>query len=161
MDFEIFNPRQTVIATCRGICEIFGKKQQKDNGLTLDWHMPVSFDPPMYAIAVGKTRFSYKLISQSKVFAVNFLSSSLKDAAIFFGRHSGQFIDKFQNTEKGEAQRIDCPILRDATAVIECEVINEIEAGDHCIFIGRILYASENVKEKRLFHTKNNKFAVL
>jgi flavin reductase (DIM6/NTAB) family NADH-FMN oxidoreductase RutF len=53
------NPRQTILLTCRW--------KGRDNIMTLDWHTPLSFDPMLYAVSIGKTRFSLNLVKKSKV----------------------------------------------------------------------------------------------
>jgi flavin reductase (DIM6/NTAB) family NADH-FMN oxidoreductase RutF len=149
---EVVNPRQTILVTAR--------YEGKDNIITLDWHMPVSFSPPLYAIAVGKNRFSHDLIKNSKVFVVNFMPFELKDKVLFCGRNSGKDIDKFKEAElkKEESEKIDCPRLKDAIGFLECKVVKEIDAGDHTIFIGVILNQKLKTKKKRLFHTYGDNF---
>lgn len=57
------NQRQTILLTCRA--------EKKDNIMTLDWHMPLSFEPMMHAVSIGKTRYSLELVRKSKVFVVS------------------------------------------------------------------------------------------
>jgi flavin reductase (DIM6/NTAB) family NADH-FMN oxidoreductase RutF len=130
------------------------------NIITLDWHTPLSFVPGMYAISVGKTRFSRKLIQESKAFCVNFMSITQEDAVVYCGRHSGEHIDKFKESglTKVECDNIDCPRIKEALAYIECEVTQEIETGDHILFIGKIVGTKELKKGKRIFHTEANNF---
>jgi len=68
---EITSPRQTILVSCRD--------RIKDNLITVAWHMPASFSPELYAIALGKTRFSCRMIKKSKCFVVNFMPFNLKD----------------------------------------------------------------------------------
>jgi flavin reductase (DIM6/NTAB) family NADH-FMN oxidoreductase RutF len=164
MDFSLINPRQTVLVTCRGKAKILGRETHRDNAIAVDWHMPVSFSPGMYAISITKSRFSYTLIAESKVFAVNFMQFETADKVLFCGRHSGQFIDKFKDTglAKGEAGKIDCPIIADAVGWVECTVEQEIEAGDHVILIGKIVAEHMNKENvRRVFHLGENKFLTI
>ena len=149
---ELSNPRQTILVTTR--------YNNKDNIITLDWHTPLSFEPMLYAIAVGKSRFSLNLIKNSKVFAVNFMPYSKKEEVLFCGRHSGQFKNKFKEAklEKEECQTIDCPAIKDSCNYLECEVINEIKMGDHILFIGKVAKFKNNKNTKRLFHISGDNF---
>jgi flavin reductase (DIM6/NTAB) family NADH-FMN oxidoreductase RutF len=158
--FSIINPRQTVLVTSRADVDVAGKSMEKDDIITLDWHTPLSFNPMLYAVVIAKARFSYKLIHESRVFAVNFMSIDNKKDVIFCGTNSGEFIDKFEETKltKQEADKIDCSVIKESLAVIECEVVNEVEAGDHVIFIGRILGKKLNKEGKRIFHKDNYEF---
>lgn len=146
------NPRQVVLITCR--------YEGKDNILTADWHTPLSFQPMMYAVSIGKTRFSLNLIRKSKVFTVNFISKDMKDAAIYCGYHTGKDKDKFKlaGLEKEECERINCPRLKSALAVLECKVIKEIEVGDHFLFIANVVNAIFKKSDKRLFHLYKKNF---
>ncbi len=156
------NPRQVILVSCRG--EVKARfspgKEIKDNIMTLAWHMPVSFDPPLYAISIGKERYSLNLIKESNVFVVNFMPFELKKEVLFCGRNSGEHIDKFEETglEKEEAERIDCCRIKQALGCLECEVVNQIEAGDHVIIVGKVLNIKENKKGKRIFQVKGDRF---
>lgn len=157
---EITNPRQVILVTSRSKVDILGKEAVKDNIMTLAWHMPCSFNPELYAISVGKQRYSHQLIHESKVFAVNFIPFSLEEKALFCGTHSGEHLDKFEAARltKEECDKIDCCRIKEAIAYIECEVIDEIEAGDHTIFIGKVLNSSVTKHDKRLFQSIGRKF---
>mgnify|MGYP003878682619 CR=1 FL=1 len=146
------NPRQTILLTCRD--------KGKDNVMTLDWHMPLSFDPMMYAVSIGKSRFSLKLIQNSKVFVVNFIPKEMEKEAILCGRSSGRDIDKFEefSIEKEEAKKVNCPRIKNALAWLECEVEKEIETGDHILFIAKVVFAEKRKEGKRLFHLYLDKF---
>ena len=69
-------------------------------------------------------------------------------------------MDKFKETglEKEEADRIDCCMIKQALACLECHVVNEIEAGDHVIIIGKIINIKENKKGKRIYQVKGDTF---
>jgi len=138
---ELTDPRQVILVSSRAEMEIMGNLEVKDNIITIAWHMPVSFNPKLYAIAVGKTRFSADIIKKSKAFVVNFVPFTLKDKALICGTKSGMHIDKFKESglTSEEGTSVDCPRIKEALAYIECEVINEVDAGDHIIFIGKML----------------------
>jgi len=160
MSFLNANPRQSVLITTRAKMDVMGKDIEKDNIVTIDWHMPVSFEPKLYAISIGKTRFSHEMLRKSECFVVNFMPFSLKEPVLFCGRNSGRLIDKFQETKltKKEAQTIDCPIIKQSLAYLECSIISELDSGDHTIFIGKVLKSEEKKKSKRLFHVEKDKF---
>jgi len=160
MSFLNANPRQTVLITTRAKVDILGKETEKDNIVAIDWHMPVSFKPKLYAISIGKTRLSYHMLRSSECFVVNFMPYSLKDKVLFCGRNSGKILDKFKETgfAKTEAQTIDCPIIKQSLAYLECSILSELDAGDHTIFIGKVLKSEEIKKDKRLYHTEEDSF---
>jgi flavin reductase (DIM6/NTAB) family NADH-FMN oxidoreductase RutF len=148
----LVNPRQTVLVTCRS--------GDKDNIIALDWHMPTSFSPELYCISIGKTRFSHRLVSESKVFVVNFMPYELRKKVLYCGRSSGRNVDKFKSTglEKEEASAINCPRIKQALAFLECRVVKEVDTGDHTIFVGEVVNSWERKKGKRIFHLGGDEF---
>ena len=69
-------------------------------------------------------------------------------------------MDKFKETglEKEETDRIDCCRIKKALAYLECHVVNEIEAGDHVIIIGKVLNIGKNKEGKRVYQVKGDTF---
>jgi len=160
-DFKrIINPRQTVLISTRSESEIIGKKSLKNNLIAVDWHTPLSFAPMMYGFAITKQRFSYELVHNSKVFVVNFMPTSLEKDVLLCGRRSGKHIDKFRETglTVEEAEKIDCCKVKEAVATLECEVISEVETGDHVFFIGKVVHSELKKDTKRVFHIIDNEF---
>lgn len=156
----IYGPRQVVLVTSKGRATVMGRDVTKDDIITVAWHMPTSFNPVLYAISIGKTRFSHTLINNSKAFIVNFIPSSLEQKAVLCGTHSGQHIDKFKlaGFTRQEAHYLDCPRIKEAIGFVECEVINKIDTGDHTIFVGKVL-TSEMVRQSpRLYHMEGSDF---
>ncbi|MFC1742245.1 flavin reductase family protein [Nanoarchaeota archaeon] len=157
---DIVNPRQVVLVTVHGKADIMGKEVVKDNIITLTWHCPLSFDPELYGICIGKNRFSYQLIKESKVFCVNFVPYSMKEAAIQCGTSSGANVDKFEKyglTKEG-CEVIDCCAIKEALATLACEVVDEFETGDHVFFVGKVVRKMKREDDKRLFHIGGSGF---
>lgn len=113
----------------------------KYNPMTIGWFMPVSMKPPMFAVAIGKSRHTLTAIQHSKSFVLSFLSEPQSDIARFFGTHSGCLTDKFATIrcETMKADKIDGRIICEAVANFECVVQNQIDSGDHVIFIGEVV----------------------
>ncbi len=105
------------------------------NTFTAAWVMQVSFNPPIVAISINPNHSSYAMIKNSKVFSVNVLKNDQLELAEHFGKHSTA--DKLADIT-WHSDQTGAPILDDAMAFFECEVINECEAGDHMIVVGRV-----------------------
>lgn len=159
---HIAYPRIVALVSTRAVIKSrFSKdKQPKDNLITLSWHMPVSFDPFLYAISISKERYSYGLIKESGVFAVNFLPNKLKKEVLFCGRQSGEVIDKFRETglTREECDKIECPRVKESLGIFECEVVDEIEAGDHQIIIGKVINSVKKADGKKIFQVEGDIF---
>ena len=115
----------------------------KFNSITLEWFMRTSIDPVMFAISIGHTRFSYKCLQENRVFNLCLPSFELKEFTRLSGTKSGSEVDKLKTIEgkwfKGRYAGL--PILKDAAANFECEVITQVESGDHTIYVGKVKYA--------------------
>lgn len=129
--------------------------QGKCNPITLGWSMQTSFDPPMLAISVGKTRYSYELLQAAAAFVVAFPSTSQSADARHFGRFSGREQDKLAavGTPTQPATQIDGVLLAGAVANFECRKVSAHETGDHAIFVGEVVAAHvhEDPSVRRLY----------
>jgi flavin reductase (DIM6/NTAB) family NADH-FMN oxidoreductase RutF len=112
----------------------------------------------MMAIAVAKTHYSIETIRHSKCFTIAYPSSEMSEAALFFGSRSGRDVDKLAefDAQHGQvrcttepAKRIDSVLLADAVANFECTLESETEAGDHIIFVGKVVCSYVNSKPKK------------
>lgn len=149
---KINNPVQVVLTSSR--CK------DKDNLIAMAWWTKVSHKPNLYAISVGKTRFSHDLIKKGKCFTINFMPSKLKNKILFCGKNSGKELDKFEKTglTKIESKKINCFVLKESLAYAECNVIKSIPAGDHTIFVGEVVNEKVKKKGKRPFQIEGTKF---
>ena len=141
-------PEQVVIAIARD-------KNGKANPITLGWTMIASGSPAMMAIAVAATHYSIEAIRHAKSFTIAFPSSEMADAALFFGSRSGRNTDKFAefDCKTQPAEIIDSLLLSDAAANFECELESEAAAGDHIIFIGRVVASHVAAEPKKRLYT--------
>lgn len=141
-------PEQVVIAIARD-------KDGKANPVTLGWTMIVSGSPPMMAIAVAKKHYSIEAITHSKCFTIAFPSAEMADAALFFGSRSGRKVDKFAEFDCAteSAREIDSVLLTDAVANFECTLESQTPAGDHMVFIGKIVCSHISTEPKKRLYT--------
>lgn len=111
------------------------------DALACAWHIALSFDPPLFAVAISPKRYSYKLLKQGKEFTANFLTFDNINIIATLGRTSGRDIDKFATyrIKTTPSSEIETPLLKDAYAAYECRLVRQIKAGDHTLFIGRVL----------------------
>ncbi len=158
----IYNPRQTVLVTCRGIFHHLGKDEEIEDILPLDWHSPASEIPKKYLVLISKKIPSLPLIQNSKVFVVNFMPFSHADHIVKAGMLHGAYHDKFTATglERAPCEKLtDVPRIKDAVGWLECRVEGEFDVGDHILFLGEILYEEEaSTGAKRAFHLDGTRF---
>ncbi|MCL5282747.1 MAG: flavin reductase family protein [Planctomycetes bacterium] len=141
-------PEQIVIAIARD-------KSGKANPITLGWTMFASGNPLMMAIAVAAGHYSIQAIEQSHCFTIAYPSAEMAQAALYFGSHSGRDTDKLAETgcRTEPAKQIDSVLLSDAVANFECVEESRVPAGDHIIYIGRVVAAHINAEPRKRLYT--------
>ncbi|OHB67329.1 MAG: hypothetical protein A2Y76_10980 [Planctomycetes bacterium RBG_13_60_9] len=137
-------PEQVVIAIARD-------KDGRANPVTLGWTMFASGSPLMMAIAVAQGHYTVKAIEHSRCFTIAYPSAEMAGDALFFGSKSGRDVDKFaeSNCKTEPAKQIDSVLLSDAVANFECIEESRVQAGDHVIYIGRVVAAHVNAEPKK------------
>ena len=135
-----------------GAVLVTAESKAKRNVMAVAWIMPVSMNPPLLATSIRADRYTYKLISECKCFAVNIPSFAQAREILMCGRKSGKDTDKFKEAnftvQKGRAT--DTPIIKECVAHIECRVANISKVGDHMLITGEVCaaYASNEIFDK-------------
>jgi flavin reductase (DIM6/NTAB) family NADH-FMN oxidoreductase RutF len=124
-----------------GVYIIGVKYGTKINGMTAAWVNQVSIQPPMISVAVGKSHYTSELISKAKSFSVNILSPEQMELARKCGFSPGRDQDKLQE-EEISYPTTGSPILSNFVAYLDCKLSNQIEVGDHILFIGTVIKAN-------------------
>ncbi len=116
---------------------------QKDNIITLAWTTPISFNPPIFGVSIGPTRYTHQLIEQSKEFGVNLPTMNILDKVLYCGRNSGRKVNKFEKTGLTPlpAKKIKASLIKECVANFECKVMDIQTYGDHSLFIGKVVAA--------------------
>ncbi len=120
----------------------------RDNAMSIAWHTSISKNPPLFGVVASPGHFTYKLITHSKEFGVNFLPDSSAELVAAIGGSKGKEVDKFKVfcIEKIDAVKTAVPILKDAYAAFECKLVDDRLYGDHRLLVGEIVavhYAEE------------------
>jgi flavin reductase (DIM6/NTAB) family NADH-FMN oxidoreductase RutF len=104
-------------------------------GLTANSFSALSLDPPLVLWSLRQSSGSLAAFEAAPHFAVNVLAESQVDLS---RRFASSQADKF--AEGAWAAGLGgAPVLAGCAAVFECEVASRQVAGDHVLFIGRVL----------------------
>jgi flavin reductase (DIM6/NTAB) family NADH-FMN oxidoreductase RutF len=144
--YRLLHPRLVVLVSCVD-------KGGKANAITLAWSMPVSINPPMVVMSIAPKRYSHRLIEETKEFVINIPTMEIVQETLFCGRRSGRSYDKFKETRLTTlpAKMVKPPIIKECVAHLECKLEQQITAGDHTLFIGRVVTA---YTDKEIFDEK-------
>ena len=108
------------------------------DGFTAAWLTQVSFEPLLIALSVNPGNATYPLLRESRRFAVSILGEDQLDLARSFGTRSGRDEDKLADV-RWRPGRGDAPVLEDAVAFLECEIVDDRPAGDHRLVLARVV----------------------
>jgi flavin reductase (DIM6/NTAB) family NADH-FMN oxidoreductase RutF len=144
-----------------GLYVIGSRDGERRNGMTANFVTQVSFDPKLVAVSVEKEAFTHQLIAASGVFVVNVIDRD--DRAIVRKFTKPVEVDEVRHT-LGEFAYHDgqtgAPVLDQALAFVECEVRQQVDAGDHTLFLGEVVNAgfqkAEDTEPLRMEDTRMN-----
>lgn len=128
----------------------------KPSGMIAGWVMNCSFRPPLMAVALQKHGYTHKLIRESKEFVLAVPNKAMEKDLKFFGSNHGDKVDKFKKTgiNTSDAKVVKSPLLADATINFECKMIQEVETGDHYLYVGEVVASHVNEGKKVLLNMK-------
>ena len=120
-----------------GVCVVTGcNADGLSSGLVVGSFTSVSLDPPLVAFSPDKGSTSWPQVRECGHFCVNVIGADQLDLC-------RKFASKGRDKFEGVAHRLSprgLPVLDNIVAYIECELEDEIDAGDHTIVLGRVLH---------------------
>ena len=142
--------RKTLGCWASGVTIVTSQLGGERMGMTVSAFSSVSLSPPLVLVCADKGSNTNALIQKSRAFTINVLSAEQSEL-------SNLFADK-----KREAVRFDgldcklgatgCPRLPGALSALDCHVRDEIDAGDHIVYIALVEAAEfESTREPLVY----------
>jgi flavin reductase (DIM6/NTAB) family NADH-FMN oxidoreductase RutF len=116
-------------------------------GMPAIWCMPLSFSPPLVGVAIAPEHETYRIISCARAFGMNWLDFSYARQVGELGETSAKALKNklaaagFTVT-KGE--KTSQPLIKEASAVLECQLTETHRTGTHELLIGEVITAFAN-----------------
>ncbi|KAB0442531.1 flavin reductase family protein [Lysinibacillus fusiformis] len=120
-------------------------------GLTVNSFASVSIDPLLILWSLDKKSQLHPYFMSVEKFAVNILASDQEQLCTLF---ASKVPDRFAQA-KWSTSSLGLPILHDTAAILQCKSFQQIDAGDHTIFIGQVLDITNSQKEPLLYHRRH------
>ena len=117
-------------------------------GLTVNSFGALSLEPPLVLWSLRRVSPSLVAFDAARHFAINVLGESQLDLS---RRFASPVADKFAEGEWHVGQG-GVPVLNASAAVFECETASRQDAGDHRLFIGRVLRFQDGGLPPLVFH---------
>jgi flavin reductase (DIM6/NTAB) family NADH-FMN oxidoreductase RutF len=121
----------------------------EDNIMAAGWHSYISYTPPIYGVAIGRERYTHRLVKSAGTFAINFLKAEdakfIQEAGVYSGSDTNKLSLGQMEFERGI--HTNAPILKDAYVAYECQTIDVNSYGDHDWFTADIkaFYRDDNL----------------
>jgi 3-hydroxy-9,10-secoandrosta-1,3,5(10)-triene-9,17-dione monooxygenase reductase component len=109
--------------------------QRRPVGLAIGSFTSVSLEPPLVAFYVARTSTTWPRIVDSS-FCVNVLGDQQQPISHRFAISGG---DKFASVGWRPSPVTGAPRLDDVHVCIECKRERQLEVGDHCLVVGRVV----------------------
>ncbi|HEV8147242.1 MAG TPA: flavin reductase family protein [Bryobacteraceae bacterium] len=131
--------RRVCAGFATGVCVVTTLgREGEPHGLTINSFASLSLNPPLVMVAVDFASPVLAVFESSGAYAVNILREDQRDLSIRFAElPEGRFEGVAWNSGSTGSPVID-PIL----GVIECRIVQAVEAGDHRILIGEVVELS-------------------
>ena len=121
-----------------GLYIITAQKGEMKSAMLASWVMQASFDPPGFTVAVAKDRAIESLLQVGDRFVLNILEEGKYQPLMkHFLKRFPPGADRFAGVNTQLANN-GSPILTEALAYLECEVLSRMECSDHWIVYSKV-----------------------
>jgi 3-hydroxy-9,10-secoandrosta-1,3,5(10)-triene-9,17-dione monooxygenase reductase component len=117
-----------------GVAFITAAPDGEPAGLIVNSLTSVSLEPPLLSFCPSRSSLTWSRMRRARRFGVNVLGRQHERFAI---RATPAGADRFAGLD-WEFARGGVPLLTDALATLECEIVAEHPTGDHWIVVGRV-----------------------
>lgn len=127
--------RQVLGHFATGVAVVTAVEAGAPVGFTCQSLQSLSLDPPMVTVAPQVTSTTWPRIRRAGRFCANVLAEGQEEIGARFARTG---TDKFAGLQWTTSPS-GCPVLEDVLAWIDCEILREVDGGDHVLVLGRVL----------------------
>lgn len=130
MDERLFREAMGKFAT--GITIVSMYDQDETIGMTVNAFMSISLDPMLIAISIDEGASMYDKFNIDTIFGLSILKDHQEDLSTYFARQK----ELDYNVKFIEQSKV--PVIDDALAKLSCQVVQQVDAGDHTILIAQV-----------------------
>lgn len=124
---------------------------ENGHGMTANAFTSVSLEPPLVLCCVAFTARGHDAIVAAGGYGVSVLGAEQRDLARYFADKKRPLgAAQFADVAHTSGPVTGAPLLDGALAWLECELVRTHEAGDHSIFLGRVVSARSGTAEQPL-----------
>ena len=120
--------------------------KEKPNFIAVAWVSRVNYQPPMIAVALGKTHYTNLGIQENRMFSINIPTRDQIMETDFCGLKSGKQIDKSRIFDVFYGKLKKAPLAEQCALCMECTLVNALDLPSNTLFIGEIIAAYSQKK---------------
>ena len=157
---SLISPRLTVLVNTTD-------EKGELNSSPYSWVFPLSFNPPLIGVSIGKNKHSVLNAKRTGEFVVCLVSTDFGQQAVKCeALHSaGDKLWEKQGLHTQQSKKVGVPRIKEAKAILECKATKFLEFdGDHVMLVGEVVHAEaeENLEERNpLLHDSGEKFRTI
>jgi flavin reductase (DIM6/NTAB) family NADH-FMN oxidoreductase RutF len=132
-----------------GVCIVTGYDQDnKLTGITINSFSSLSLDPALCAFSIGKDKYSTAWLQLDSELTINILSSEQGQLAWDCAKYKN---DTFNSIDTFVSERVSVPSIEGSLGFIECHISKIVDAGDHWLYICKIVAVRRNLGDPLVF----------
>jgi flavin reductase (DIM6/NTAB) family NADH-FMN oxidoreductase RutF len=148
MAFDPMLQRQIMGHFATGVTVVTTRYGEDISGMTANAVMSLSLDPPLIVVSVDKHANMHEYLTEGKCFAVNVLRANQEEISRRFAVPGPKDFSDLELT----VAKTGAPILVEALAFIDCQLVEVASGGDHDMFIGEPLAGETHDGEPLIFY---------
>ncbi len=144
-----------------GVAVLTVRDERDDLGTTVTSFMSVSLDPPMVAVGIAADSYLSEVLDRRARWAVTVLAAEQRALAGRFaaeGRPSARLLIAAAPHHRGAES--GALVIGDGLAALECETSRRVPAGDHVLYVARILEI-DYLREGRPLIRVNRRYQII
>jgi flavin reductase (DIM6/NTAB) family NADH-FMN oxidoreductase RutF len=148
-DYPAIDPmqfRKTLGHFVTGVTVVTVAHEEGPRGMTANAFMSVSLDPPLVLVSVAHRAHMHAFLGLGARYGVNILSDDQEAVSRHFSGRPNPDLTLHFSWHEG------IPLLGGAIAHIAAEVVDVHPAGDHTLFIGRVLHLDVGTGRALLYY---------
>ncbi|WP_047985237.1 flavin reductase family protein [Ornithinibacillus californiensis] len=151
MDERNFRNAMGKFAT--GITVVSMKYGNQIIAMTVNAFMSVSLSPKLIAISINQQASMHNKFASGKPIGISILTREQESLSSYLAKQLEE-IEEIEFVNLNET-----PVLKGATAILACKIVDSIRAGDHTIFIAEVTEFAVSDEEPVIFY--NGKYRKL
>ena len=143
--------KQSMRQLASGVCILATSIDGEWHGLTMTAVCSLTMDPPSLIACVNRDASAHRIISATRRVSINMLSDDHMGLAALFSSSEVRGPARF-DAQQWTRMASGVPALKEALAVLDCEVVEESAVGQHSVFFCEVRNARLQPNRKPLVY---------